>query len=140
MNLVSPDVSLSHETTDVGKGSSASEQIGLILDKPPLVVPDDLGGGTRLTQRWKHDAVHYRKARMPDHVIMTYYGDTGDHEIFVSGGAGNSQNITSRTRPGTITIIPSGHEAHWDIAGSFDDGVASILRTLLEITANDTDS
>jgi len=120
MNLVSPDLSLSHETIDVGKASSASEQIGLIMDKPPLVVPDDLGGGTRLTQRWKHDAVHYRKARMPDHVIMTYYGDTGDHEIFVSGGAGNSQNITSTTRPGTITIIPSGHEAHWDIAGSFE--------------------
>ena len=140
MNLVSPDLSLSHETIDAGKGSSASEPIGLILDKPPLVVPDDLGGGTRLTQRWKHDAVHYRKARMSDHVIMTYYGDAGDQEIFVSGGAGTSQNITSRTRPGTITIIPSGHEAHWDIAGSFDDGVASILRTLLEITANDTDS
>jgi AraC family transcriptional regulator len=120
MNLVSPDLSLSHKTIDVGKESSASEQIGLILDKPPLVVPDDLGGGTRLTQRWKHDPVHYRKARMPDHVIMTYYGDTGDHEIFVSGGAGSSQHITSRTRPGTITIIPSGHEAHWDIAGSFE--------------------
>jgi AraC family transcriptional regulator len=120
MNLVSPDLSLSHEAIAVGKGSSASEQIGLILDKPPLVVPDNLGGGTRLTQRWKHDAVHYRKARMPDHVIMTYYGDTGNHEIFVSGGAGNNQNITSRTRPGTISIIPSGHEAHWDIAGSFE--------------------
>jgi AraC family transcriptional regulator len=120
MNSVPPDSSLSHETIEVGKGSSASEQIGLILDKPPLVVPDDLGGGTRLTQRWKHGAVHYRKARRPDHVIMTYYGDTGDHEIFVSDGAGTSQNITSRTRPGTITIIPSGHEAHWDIAGSFE--------------------
>jgi hypothetical protein len=51
---------------------------------------------------------------------MTCYGDAGDHEIFVGGGAGNSQNITSRTRPGIITIIPSGLEAHWDIAGSFD--------------------
>lgn len=114
------DSSLSNETIDVRKGCGASEQIGLILDNPPLLVPDDLGGGTRLTQRWKHGAVHYRKSRMPDHVIMTYYGDTGDHEIFVSGGAGNSQNITSRTRPGTITIIPSGHEAHWDIAGPFE--------------------
>src|ERR1700678_2593298 len=98
--------SLSKETVDVGKGRSASEQIGLILDNPPLLVPDDLGGGTRLTQRWKHGAVHYRKASNPDHVIMTYYGDTGDHEIFVSDGAGNSQNKTSRTRPGTISIIP----------------------------------
>jgi len=120
MNLVSPDLLLPDETIDVSKGSSASEQIGLILDNPPLLVPDDLGCGTRLTQRWKHGAVHYRKASKPDHVIMAYYGDTGDHEIFVSDGAGNSQNITSRTRPGTITIIPSGHEAHWDIAGSFE--------------------
>jgi hypothetical protein len=50
------------------------------------VVPDDLGGGTRVTQRWMHGAVHYRKASKPDHVITTYYGDTGDHEIFVSDG------------------------------------------------------
>ena len=97
--------SLSNETIDVGKGRSASEQIGLILDNPPLLVPDDLGGGTRLTQRWKHGAVHDRLASMPDHVIMTYYGDTGDHEIAMSAGAGDRQNITSRTRPGTITII-----------------------------------
>jgi hypothetical protein len=52
--------SLPNETSDVGKGRSASEQIGLILDNPPLLVPDDLGGGTRLTQRWKHGAVHDR--------------------------------------------------------------------------------
>jgi AraC family transcriptional regulator len=120
MNSVSPDSSLSHKTIDVGKGSSASEQIGLILDNPPLLVPDDLGGGTRLTQRWKHGVVHDRLASMPDHVIMTYYGDTGDHEIVMSAGAGDRQNITSRTRPGTITIIPSGHEARWDIAGSIE--------------------
>ena len=112
--------SLSNETIDVGKGRSASEQIGLILDNPPLLVPDDLGGGTRLTQRWKHGAVHDRLVSMPDHVIMTYYGDTGDHEIVMSAGAGDRQNITSRTRPGTITIIPSGHEARWDIAGSIE--------------------
>jgi AraC family transcriptional regulator len=120
MNSVSPDLSLSNETIDVSKGSSASEKIGFIPDKPPLVAPDDLGGGTRLTQRWKHGAVHYREASKPDHVIMTYYGDTGDHEVFVSDGAGNSQNKTSRTRPGTISIIPSGHEANWDIAGFFE--------------------
>jgi AraC family transcriptional regulator len=120
MNTVSADSSLSHETIDTGKGRRASEQIGLILDSPPLLVPDDLGGGTRLTQRWKHGAVHDRLASMPDHVIMTYYGDAGDHEIVMSAGAGDRQNITSRTRPGTITIIPSGHEARWDIAGSIE--------------------
>src|SRR6202789_3679920 len=110
----------SKETVDVGKGSSASEQIGLILDKPPLLVPDDLGGGTRLTQRWKHGVVHDRLASMLDHVIMTYYGDTGDHEIVMSAGAGDRENIRSRTRSGTVTIIPSGHEARWDIAGSIE--------------------
>jgi AraC family transcriptional regulator len=120
MNSASPDLSLSNEPIDVVKGRSASEQIGLILDKPPLVVPDDLGGGTRLTQRWKHGAVHDRLSSMPDHVIMTYFGDTSDHEIVMSAGGGDRQNITSRTRPGTITIIPSGHEARWDIAGSIE--------------------
>src|SRR6202789_837550 len=110
----------SNGTIDVGKGRSASEQIGLILDNPPLLVPDDLGGGTRLTQRWKHGAVHDRLASMPDHVIMTYYGDPGDPEIVMSAEAGDRQNITSRASPGTITIIPSGHEARWDIAGSIE--------------------
>jgi len=110
----------SNGTIDVGKGRSASEQIGLILDNPPLLVPDDLDGGTRLTQRWKHGAVHDRLASMPDHVIMTYYGDPGDPEIVMSAEAGDRQNITSRASPGTITIIPSGHEARWDIAGSIE--------------------
>jgi AraC family transcriptional regulator len=120
MNTVSPDSSLSHEAIDVGKGRSASEQFGLILDNPPLLVPDDFRGGAQLTQRWKHGAVHHRLAGMPDHVIMTYYGDTDDHEMVMSAGAGNTQNIISRTRPGTITIIPSGHEARWDIAGAIE--------------------
>src|SRR6202050_5697484 len=120
MNTVSEDSSLSPETIDTGKGRRASEQIGLILANPPILLPDDLGGGTRLTQRWKHGAVHDHLASMPDHVIMTYYGDTGDHEIVMSGGAGDMQNITSRTSPRTITIIPSGHEARWDIAGSIE--------------------
>ncbi|HEX4164924.1 MAG TPA: hypothetical protein VHZ55_05565 [Bryobacteraceae bacterium] len=71
LDSVSPDSSLSHETIDVGKGRRASEQFGLVLDNPPLLVPDDLAGGTRLTQRWKHGAVHRRLAGMPDHVIIT---------------------------------------------------------------------
>jgi AraC family transcriptional regulator len=119
MNTVSADSSLSHETIDIGKGRRASERFGLALENPPLSVLDELRGGSRLTQRWKHGAVHYRKASRPDHVIMTYYG-AGDHEMVVSAGAGDTQRITSTARPGTITIIPSGHEARWDIAGSIE--------------------
>ena len=101
-----PDLSPSDETIDVGNGRSTPEQIGLILDNPPLLMPDDLGGGTRLTQRWKHGAVHGRLVGMPDHVIMTYYGDTSNHEVVMSGGAGNSRKITSKTRSGTRYPIP----------------------------------
>ena len=119
MNTVSADSSLSRETSDVSKGRGASERFGLVLGNPPPLVLDEFRGGTRLTQRWKHGAVHYRKPSRPDHVIMTYYG-AGDHEMVVSAGAGDTQRITSRARPGTITIIPSGHEARWDIAGSIE--------------------
>src|ERR1700677_1761823 len=119
MNTVSADSSVSRETIDVSKGRGASERFGLVLQNPPPLVLDELRGGTRLTQRWKHGAVHYRKPSRPDHVIMTYYG-AGDHEMVVSAGAGDTQRITSRARPGTITIIPSGHEARWDIAGSIE--------------------
>src|ERR1700683_1134819 len=119
MNTVSADSPLSPETVDVSKGRSASERFGLVLGNPPPLVLDEFRGGTRLTQRWKHGAVHYRKPSRPDHVIMTSYG-AADHEMVVSAGAGDTQRITSRARPGTITIIPSGHEARWDIAGSIE--------------------
>ena len=37
---------------------TAPEEIGRILDRPPLLSPQVLRGDTRLTQRWAHGGLH----------------------------------------------------------------------------------
>jgi len=91
------------------------EEIGLILDNPPVLIEGALGSGTRLTQRWSHGAVHDSLPPMADHVIMTYYGE--DREIRLQS---DGRRIASRTRPGSITIIPEGSDGRWDVAGSIE--------------------
>lgn len=101
-----------------GQGSgdrTPSEEIGLILDHPPVLVERTLGIGARLTERWRHGAVHDSLPPMSEHVIMTYYGE--EREISLQG---NGRRIVSRTRPGTITIIPSGADGKWDVAGEIE--------------------
>jgi len=98
-----------------GGDRTPSEEIGLILDNPPLLIERTLGSGTRLTERWRHGAVHDSLPPMPDHVIMTYYGE--EREITLQGGG---RRIVSRTRPGSITIIPSGADGRWDVAGAIE--------------------
>jgi AraC family transcriptional regulator len=98
-----------------GGDRTPSEEIGLILDNPPVLIEGALGSGARLTQRWSHGAVHDSLPPMADHVIMTYYGE--EREIMLQG---DGRRITSRTRPGSITIIPSGTEGRWDVAGVID--------------------
>jgi NAD(P)-dependent dehydrogenase (short-subunit alcohol dehydrogenase family) len=41
-----------------GRDRPPGEEIGLILDNPPVLIEGALGSGTRLTQRWSHGAVH----------------------------------------------------------------------------------
>ncbi|MBX7220038.1 MAG: AraC family transcriptional regulator [Blastocatellia bacterium] len=92
-----------------------SEEIGEILDRPPVLIEETMRCGTRLTQRWQHGAVHNSLPALADHVIMTYYGQ--DREIRFQGDEGR---FASRTRPGSITIIPAGSAGRWDVAGSIE--------------------
>ena len=93
----------------------ASDQIAHILDRPPVLMEQLLRGSARLTNRWGHGALHDHLPGMSSHVIMTYYGS--DHDIVWRNGAGR---IASRTRRGTITLIPQGEEGRWDIAGPIE--------------------
>ncbi len=52
---------------------------------------------------------------MKGHVVMTFYGAPRA----VSWRSGAARQST-RTRPGSITLIPEGHDGHWDIEGSLD--------------------
>ena len=94
---------------------AAAEEIGRIIDSPPVLVDEVLRGDTRLTRRWGHGALHDHLVGMSGHVLMTYYGAT-QHITWRSG----RERLVSQTRPGSVTLIPDGHDGHWDIEGPIE--------------------
>lgn len=91
---------------------NAPDALGRILDHAPPVADAPLRSDTRLTGPWGHGALHDYLPGMNGHVVITYYGEPQD--IVWRRG---SERLAGQTRPGTITIIPEGHEGRWDIAG-----------------------
>lgn len=94
---------------------SAWDEISRILDTPPVLVAEAWRCDTRLTRRWSHGAVHDYLPPLTSHVVMTYYGNEQDIVY-------RSRNtcLASCTRPGSITLIPRGHEGRWDVAGPIE--------------------
>ena len=101
--------------TPTQDSSDAVEGIGRILDRPPELAGPPLRGETRLTTRWGHGALHDTLSSLSSHVVMTYYGLDQDIVWRTDGG-----RLASRTRSGTITLIPEGHDGRWDIAGPIE--------------------
>jgi AraC family transcriptional regulator len=95
--------------------TTAADEISKIIDTPVALNGEVLRGDTRLTQRWVHGAIHDKLPGMRGHVVMTYYGAA--KEIVWSGGGARQ---SSRTRPGSITLIPEGHDGNWDIEGPLE--------------------
>ncbi len=106
---------LAHDRHAAVAAYNAPDAIGRVLDRPPALAKEVLRGDTRLTQRWAHGALHDTLPGLAGHVIMTYYGAA--QEITWRHG---SNRFASRTRPGSITLIPEGHDGRWDIAGSIE--------------------
>jgi len=103
---------------DVGgpdAGTAALGAIGRIVKAPPAIVDEVLRGDTRLTRRWGHGALHDHLEGLSGHVVMTYYGAAQDITW-----RNSDVRLNSRTRPGSITVIPDGHDGHWDIAGPIE--------------------
>jgi AraC family transcriptional regulator len=98
-----------------GEPRSAPEEMRKILDTPPALNGEVLRGDTRLTRRWRHGALHDYLAGMKGPVVMTFYGAA--QELILRRGAVRQ---VSRTRPGSITLIPDSHDGHWDIAGPIE--------------------
>ncbi len=90
----------------------AAKEISKIIDTPVALENEILRGDTRLTRRWAHGAVHDYLVGMQGHVIMTYYGAAQEMAWRRRGS-----RLVSRTRPGSITVIPEGHDGRWDIEG-----------------------
>lgn len=95
--------------------NDAVQSIGRVLDAPPALAGEPLKGQTRLTSRWGHGALHDSLPGLSSHVVMTYYG--ADREISWRRGG---LRLQSRTRAGTITLIPQGADGRWDIAGPIE--------------------
>ncbi|PZP54029.1 MAG: AraC family transcriptional regulator [Agrobacterium fabrum] len=89
--------------------------IGRILDRPPEIAGEPFRDAVRVTNRWGHGALHDSLPALPEHVIMTYYGVDRDIVWRTEG-----KRLASRTRSGTITLIPEGHDGRWDIGGSIE--------------------
>ncbi|WGF86281.1 helix-turn-helix domain-containing protein [Marinivivus vitaminiproducens] len=99
--------------TSAGAGyGRAPDALARILDRAPPVADAALRGDTHLTPPWGHGALHDYLPGMQGHVIITYYGEPQDIVWRVAG-----ERLAGRTRSGTITIIPEGHDGRWDIAG-----------------------
>jgi AraC family transcriptional regulator len=110
---------------------NAPDEIARILDRPPVLAKEVLRGDTRLTERWVHGALHDSLPGMKGHVIMTYYGEEQNIAWRTNG-----QRIESRTRPGTITLIPDGHDGRWDIAGPIEVSHVYLTEERLQSCAN----
>jgi len=96
-------------------GGAALAAIGRIVKAPPALVDEVLRAEARLTRRWGHEALHDHLTPLKGHVVMTYYGAA--QPITWKRGA---DRLVSRTSPGSITVIPDGHEGRWDIDGPIE--------------------
>jgi AraC family transcriptional regulator len=110
---------------------SAPDEISRIIDTPVALNHEVLRGDTRLTRRWVHGALHDHLPGMKGHVLMTYYGAAND----ISWRRGAAR-LTSRTRPGSITLIPEGQDGHWDIGGPLEVSHVYLTEQRLQNCAN----
>jgi len=92
------------------------EEMSRILDRPPIALSERLSGDTRLTGRWTHGPLHDGLPGMPAHVIIAHHNE--GTEITLRSGDGT--RARAKTKPGTIVIIPAGHDGRWDIDGMVD--------------------
>jgi AraC family transcriptional regulator len=112
----------------------AAAEMHRVLASTPLSSSADLGWTHLLAQRWRHGDLHDRTSAMSEHVVMAYMSDCGSIERH-AGGARHS----TRMRHGTMTVIPSGYEAYWDLEGPVDIVHAYIAPQVLQGFADEHD-
>lgn len=97
------------------KKQSALSEMSRLLDRAPAVGSAIYPGAVRVTSPWCHGELHDTTQAMSEHVLMTYYGAPRD----ITCTTGRMRR-TAMTRPGTVTVIPAGYTARWDIDGAID--------------------
>jgi AraC family transcriptional regulator len=101
--------------TTLRQRRSAIDEMSRVLDRGPKASRVAYPGGVRVTQPWSHGALHDATRPMEEHVLMTYHGAVQG----ISRGEGRAR-VTAVARPGTVTIIPAGLTARWDIDGAIE--------------------
>ena len=105
-------MSLSHQMQGRHRPDGAAEMARL-LDEPPVLHPGVLRGDTRLTQRWAHGGLrHDYMHGIAGHIAVGCH--KGDHPI---SWRIENKRYASRTSRTAFTLIPEGHDGHWDIGG-----------------------
>lgn len=102
-------------TATATTGIEAVREMARVLDTGPIRTSLDRGWQDTVAQRWRHGAFRESTAPMAEHVIMTYFGAARRIERWSDG-----KRVLSTTRPGSVTLIPAGQDARWDIGGSLD--------------------
>ena len=93
----------------------ADVEMARVLKTAPLRMVSGGDPAAGSIAHWKHGALHDVVAPMSDHVVMTYIGTMQRLE------RRSGRTIASgMARPGTLTIIPAGSSARWDIPGDVD--------------------
>lgn len=87
-----------------------------LLDRAPVVQDAVFSGETRLTKRWIHGELHDTLPALNTHLLVAHYSPVAREAVWRTGG----RRLQSRLSPGTITLIPSGHQGRWDIFGSVE--------------------
>jgi AraC family transcriptional regulator len=90
----------------------APKEMARIMDAPPILVPEVLRDGTRLTQRWAHGPINAYMHGMNGHVVVASYGEEVDMCWRVE-----NRRLVSRARRRGFTLIPEGLDGRWDFGG-----------------------
>ncbi|ARQ02809.1 hypothetical protein CAK95_07225 [Pseudorhodoplanes sinuspersici] len=89
--------------------------MGRLVGPPPLLAPDSMPDGVRLTRRWRHEAMKGALPALSDHVLATYY--SAPRDLHWRSG---ENRIVARAQIDSISIIPQDHDGRWDIAGPIE--------------------
>lgn len=90
----------------------APREMGRIMDIPPVLTPEVLRDGTRLTRRWAHGAINSYMHGMDSHVVVGSFGNEVDINWRVE-----NRRFRSRTLRRGFTLIPEGVDGRWDFGG-----------------------
>jgi AraC family transcriptional regulator len=110
-----------------------ADEMARVLGTTPRRIITELSGSS--IAHWKHGELHDVVEPMKEHVIMTYIGTMQRLERRTG-----KTLASGTTRPGVVTIIPSGSSSRWDIGGAVNVLQLYLPHAILERVAAEADT